>query len=72
LHSTFLARAHLMRGDLERGVEATRYALGCLEEVQSPRGRAYLRALRPALARRARSPLVADLLPHFDKALPRI
>lgn len=71
LHATFLARAHLMCGDLEHGVEATRYALGRLDEVQSPRGRAYLRALRPALARRARSPLVARLLPDFDKALPR-
>jgi hypothetical protein len=71
LHSTFLARAHLMQGDLEHGVEATRYALGRLDEVQSPRGRAFLRELRPTLARRARSPLVADLLPDFDKALPR-
>jgi hypothetical protein len=69
LHSTFLAKAHLMRSDLEQGVEAIRYALECLAEVQSPRGRAYLRALRPALARRARSRLVADLLPEFDQAL---
>lgn len=70
LHATFLARAHLMCGDLEHGVEAARYALGRLDEVQSPRGRAYLRALRPAFARRARSPLVASLLPDFDRALP--
>ena len=69
LHSTFLAKAHLMRGDLEQGVEATRYALGRLDKVQSPRGRTYLRALRPALARRARSRVVADLLPEFDMAL---
>ena len=69
LHSAFLAKAHLMRGDLEQGVEATRYALGRLDEVQSPRGRTYLRALRPVLARRARSRVVADLLPEFDRAL---
>ena len=60
-----------MRGDLEQSVAATRDALGRLNEVQSPRGRSFLRALRPALARRGRSPLVADLLPDFDKALPR-
>jgi hypothetical protein len=71
LHSTFLARAHLMQGNLEQGVQATRYALGRLGEVQSPRGRTYLRSLRPALARRGRSRLVADLLPDFDKALLR-
>src|SRR6266508_491967 len=71
LHSTFLAKAHLMRGDLEQGVEATRSALVRLDQVQSPRGRTYLRALRPALARRARSRVVADLLPEFDKALLR-
>jgi hypothetical protein len=71
LHSAFLAKAHLMRGDLEQGVEATRSALVRLDEVESPRGRAYLRALRPALARRARSRIVADLLPDFDRALLR-
>ena len=71
LHSTFLAKAHLMRGDLEQGVVATRHALGLLDEVQSPRGRTYLRALLPALARRARSRIVADLLPEFDRALLR-
>jgi hypothetical protein len=69
LHSTFLAKAQLMRGDLEQAAHATRYALGHLGEVQSPRGRAYLRALRPALARRSRSGLIAELLPDFDKAL---
>jgi hypothetical protein len=69
LHSTFLAKAHLMQGNLEQGVQATRYALDRLAEVRSPRGRMYLRDLRPALARRARSRHVADLLPKFDKAL---
>jgi hypothetical protein len=71
LHSTFLAKAHLMQGNLELGVQATRYALDRLPDVQSPRGRTYLRNLRPALARRARSPLVGELLPDFDKALLR-
>ena len=71
LHSTFLAKAHLMRGNLEQCVEATRYAVKRLDEVQSPRGRMYLRALRPALARRARSRSVAELLPDFDEALLR-
>lgn len=71
LHGTFLARAHLMRGDLEPGAAAIRYALGRLDEVQSPRGRAFLRGLRPALARRSRSAPVAELLPEFDRALPR-
>jgi hypothetical protein len=71
LHSTFLAKAHLMQGNLEQGVQATRYALDRLGEVQSPRGRMYLRNLRPALARRARSRAVAELLPNFDKALLR-
>lgn len=69
VHSTFLAKAQLLRGDLEQGVQATRYALGCLDEVQSPRGRAYLRALRPVLARRSRAGVVAELLPEFDQAL---
>lgn len=71
LHSTFLAKAHFMQGNLEQGVQATRYALDRLDEVQSPRGRMYLRNLRPALARIARSRLVAELLPDFDRALLR-
>jgi len=48
LHSTFLAKAHLMQGNLEQGVQATRYALDRLAEVRSPHGRMYLRDLRPA------------------------
>ncbi|HLL66945.1 MAG TPA: hypothetical protein VK453_14745 [Micromonosporaceae bacterium] len=72
LHTTFLAKAYLLRGDLPAAVEAMRGALDRLAEVQSPRGRTYLRALRPALARRARSPIVAEFLPHFDQALSNV
>jgi len=68
LHTTFLARACLLRGDLEEAVSATRTGLGLLAHVQSPRGRAYLRSLRPALARRSRSPLIRDFLDEFDAA----
>lgn len=68
LHTTFLARACLGRGDLEEAITATRIGLGLLGQVQSPRARSYLRALRPALARRARSPLVREFLDEFDEA----
>ena len=37
--------------------------------LQSARGRTHPRAQRPALARRARNRVVADLLPDFDRAL---
>ncbi|MEV4844545.1 hypothetical protein AB0K20_15185 [Micromonospora matsumotoense] len=37
-----------------------RTAVGLLFQAQSPRGRTYLRSLRPALAHRARSGVVAD------------
>ncbi|MEH1013450.1 hypothetical protein V6U90_10085 [Micromonospora sp. CPCC 206060] len=69
LHLTFLARAHLLRGNLSEGVAVMRTGLGLLPQVQSPRGRNYLRRLRPALARRARSSSVAEFLPEFDTAL---
>src|SRR5207248_9580097 len=69
LHSTFLARAHLMQGNLEQGVEATRYALDRLGEVQSPRCRRYLRNLGAALARRGRPRLVRDLPPGCGRAV---
>lgn len=71
LHRAFLAKAHLMRGNLEQGVATTRDALAHVEQVASPRGRGYLRELRPALARRARSRPVAELLGEFDEALLR-
>lgn len=68
LHTTFLARACLLRGDLDEAVTATRTGLGLLAQVQSPRARSYLRALRPQLARRSRSPLVREFLDEFDEA----
>ncbi len=68
LHATFLARANLLRGDLEQAVTATRTGLGLLAQVQSPRGRGYLEALRSAMTRRSRSPLVRELLGEFDEA----
>src|SRR6266566_3358166 len=69
LHTTFLARAHLLRGELAEAVTATQTALGLLAQVQSPRGRNYLRGLRPALARRSRSPVVREFLAELDEAL---
>jgi hypothetical protein len=68
LHVTFLARAHLLKGDLDQAVAATRIGLGLRGQVQSPRGRGYLSSLRSAMARRTRSPLVRDLLDEFDEA----
>jgi hypothetical protein len=69
LHSTFLARAHLMRGDVSAAVPVIRYGLDLLTQVQSPRGRNCLRLLRPALAGRARSRAVCEILPDFDRIL---
>jgi hypothetical protein len=69
LHTTFLARACLLKGDLDEAVAALRTGIGLLPQVQSPRGRNYLRGLRPFLARRARSATVGDLLPELDAAL---
>lgn len=69
LHATFLARAHLLRGDLPEAVGAMRTGIGLLSLVQSPRGRNYLRGFRPALARRTRSSIVREFLPEFDAAL---
>lgn len=69
LHASFLAEAHLRLGNLPEAVAAARAAIARLETVQSGRGRAYLAGLRPAFARRNRSPLVADLLPELDAAL---
>jgi hypothetical protein len=69
LHTTFLARAHLLRGDLGEAVAAMRTGTGLLPVVQSPRGRSYLQRLRPVLARRSRSTTVSDFLPELDAAL---
>ena len=68
LHITFLARACLLRGDLEEAVTSMRTGLGLLAQVQSPRARSYLLGLRPALARRSRSMLVREFLDEFDEA----
>ena len=68
LHTTFLARAWLMRGDLESAVAVMRTGLGLVPQVQSPRARSYLFALRPALARRSRSEVVRHFLDEFDEA----
>jgi hypothetical protein len=68
LHNTYLARAHLLRGDLEQAVGAMRATLGLLAQVQSPRARGYLRELRRAMASRSRSPIVREFLEEFDGA----
>jgi hypothetical protein len=72
LHTTFLARAYLQSGDLEEAVTATRSGLGLLAQVQSPRGRGYLQALRSAMARRSRSPLVREFRDELDEALSAV
>ncbi|WP_143219742.1 hypothetical protein [Actinomadura sp. CNU-125] len=71
LHGSFLTKAHLMHGDLDAAVHTARAALTRLREVQSIRGITYLRALRPAFARRQRSEVVSDFLPELDSVLPR-
>lgn len=72
LHATFLARACLLRGELEEAVSAMRTGLGLTGQVQSPRARSYLRALRPAMGRRSRSPIVREFLDEFDEASSRV
>lgn len=69
LHSTFLAKALLQRGRNSEAIEKIRAGLPLLQVVQSPRGRNYLKALRPVLGRRSRSKEVHDFLPEFDAAL---
>ena len=69
LHSTFLARAHLLNGETAEAISTIRASLSLLPMVQSPRGRYYLRRLRPELARRSRSASVREFLPEFDGAL---
>jgi len=68
LHTTFLARACLLRGDVDEAVTAMRTGLGLLAHVQSPRARAYLQGLRPVIARRSRSAAVREFLDEFDEA----
>ncbi|MDF5759027.1 hypothetical protein [Spongiactinospora sp. TRM90649] len=69
LHGVFLTKAYLLRGEVEPAIGAARATLSRLSEVQSIRGITYLRRLRPAFARRSRSPVVSEFLPEFDKAL---
>ncbi|WP_433496781.1 hypothetical protein ACQP1K_17500 [Sphaerimonospora sp. CA-214678] len=69
LHGAFLTKAYLLNGEMEPAVTAARATLTRLSEVQSIRGITYLRQLRPAFARRSRSPVVSEFLPEFDKAL---
>jgi len=69
LHSTFLAQALLQRGRTTEAVATIRTTLPLLPTVQSPRGRSYLRTLRPALGRHARLAAVKAFLPEFDAAL---
>lgn len=72
LHGAFLTKAYLLSGELEAAVAAAQATLSRLSEVQSIRGITYLRRLRPAFARRSRSPVVAQFLPEFDKALSQV
>ncbi len=69
LHGCQLARAHLLRRDLDGTVETARIALSRLSEVQSGRCVASLRELRRSLAQRQRATVVADFLPELDAAL---
>ena len=69
LHGCQLARAYMLRRDLEGTVETARVALGRLSEVQSGRCVASLRELRRSLAQRQRAAVVADFLPELDAAL---
>jgi hypothetical protein len=72
LHTTFLARGCILLGDLDQAMVALRTGLRLLTQVQSPRGRAYLRGLRPVMARRSRSPQVREFLDEFDEASSRL
>ncbi|MEV7970540.1 hypothetical protein AB0O34_31815 [Sphaerisporangium sp. NPDC088356] len=69
LHGAFLTKAYLLNGELEAAVDAARATITRLSDVQSLRGITYLRQLRPAFARRSRSPVVSEFLPDFDRAL---
>jgi hypothetical protein len=71
LHGCQLARAHMLRRDLDGAVDVTRTALTRLREVQSGRCVASLRELRRDLAQRRRATVVGDFLPELDTALER-
>jgi len=69
LHSTFLAQALMQRGRTSEAIGVIRGSLPLLPTVQSPRGRSYLRTLRPILGRHSRSAEVRAFLPELDAAL---
>nr|WP_221382501.1 hypothetical protein [Actinoplanes polyasparticus] len=69
LHGTFLAQALLQRGRTGEAIDTIRASLPLLSTVQSPRGRSYVRTLRPTLGRHSRSAKVRAFLPEFDAAL---
>ncbi len=71
LHSTFLTKAYLLRGEPAEAVDAARAGLTRLDEVQSLRGITCLRRIRSMLALRHRSPVVAQFLPELDEALSK-
>ena len=72
LHSTFLAQALLQRGRTGDAIDTIRASLPLLPTVQSPRGRGYLKTLRPLLGRHSRSAKVRAFLPEFDAALLKV
>lgn len=69
LHGCQLARAYMLRSDLDGTVATARIALARVPEVQSGRCMATLRELRRSLAQRRRATVVADFLPELDAAL---
>lgn len=69
IHGCFLTEAQLGLGDPEAAVFAARAAVTRLPDVQSLRGKSYLRRLRTAFARRKRCRTVAAFMPEFDAAL---
>jgi hypothetical protein len=71
LHGTFLAKAHLLRGDPTQAVDAACAAITRLEHVQSLRGIGCLRCLRSSFAQR-RSRAIATFLPQLDEALSMV
>ncbi|WP_344156071.1 hypothetical protein [Kribbella yunnanensis] len=69
LHGCQLARAYMLRRDLDGTVATVRVALARAPEVQSGRCMATLRELRKSLAQRRRATVVADFLPELDAVL---
>ena len=69
LHGCALAKAHILRRDLEAAVAVTRVALTRLDEVQSGRCAGILRDLRRTFVQRKQARVVAEFLPDLDQAL---